>query len=258
MGLSYQVKAVTAAACLWAFSAQASTTTTSAPNTSSSTTSTSISNTISSTSATSPSGTPSLSIPGVTSLPDLPIILSVVPVKDSVDDKGLLQQQVFIDATRPINPTSCTSATPFNLTAGRLSTSGGQYLSTDRDVLYKPLGTSSRTHAIASTFSIVDGLLRWYSDAFYRGRARYCQIPATGLVYVTFHIEKTWPQDCGEVDVAVHLASQCNGGEIGPGAPILPTGVVSTTDVAMAMGTGTGGVRGGAARTSAEGGWDEL
>lgn len=125
-------------------------------------------------------------------------------------------------------------------------------------MVYKPFGVSSRTNSIATTFSVVDGLLRWYSDEFYRGRARYCQIASTGLLYVAFHIDKTWPADCEEVDIAVHLASQCQGGQIVPGGPILPTGPVSTTDVEMATGTGGGVVGSSSTPTSVKGYWDEL
>ncbi|OTA97615.1 hypothetical protein M434DRAFT_7832 [Hypoxylon sp. CO27-5] len=254
MGLSHRAKAV-AAACLLAFSAQASTTTTSSLTTRGSLTSTPTSDIISSTSATPPSGPSSSNIPGVTSLPDASIILNIVPPRDSINDK---KGTVFIDATRPTNPSSCTGATPFNLTAGRLS-SNGEHLSSDRDVLYKPFGVSSRPHPISTTFSVVDGFLRWYNDGFYRGRARYCQIASTGLLYVAFHIDKTWPVDCVEVDVAVHLAAQCQGGEIVPGGPILPTGPVSTTDVERATGTGVGAIGvGGSTPTVAKGSWDEL
>ncbi|OTA62680.1 hypothetical protein K449DRAFT_433585 [Hypoxylon sp. EC38] len=268
MGLSHHAKAVVAA-CLLAFSAQASTTTTSSLTTRGSITSTPSSDIISSTSATPPSGPSSSNIPGVTSLPDVSIILNIVPTRDSPDRKDTVSDKkgtVFIDATRPINPSSCTGATPFNLTAGRLS-SNGEYLSIDRDVLYKPFGVSSRPHPIATTFSVVDGFLRWYNDGFYRGRARYCQVASTGLLYVAFHIDKTWPAGCEEVDVAVHLAAQCQGGEIVPGGPILPTGLASTTGFERATGTGTGtgagtigggGGGGGSTPTVAKGSWDEL
>ncbi|KAI0835390.1 hypothetical protein F5Y06DRAFT_299535 [Hypoxylon sp. FL0890] len=285
---TYWVKAA-ATACLWVFSVQGSTTTTTAssPTTSGSVILTPTFNTISSTSATSPSGTSSSNIPGVTNLPGASIILSIVPMRDAKDAKRvqhtLEPDSIFIDTTRPPtpNPNSCTSASPFNLTAGRLS-SNGHFLSTHRAVLYQPLGTSSSrtnsistpittstTISISTSFSIVDGLLRWYNEEFYRGRARYCRVRESGTVYVVFHTEKTWPVGCEEVDVAVFLVERCRGGRIVPGRLIgqglagvaVTTAVGGTrTDMGTGMGVGTVGsvVGGGATATSGMGSWDEL
>ncbi|KAI1140836.1 hypothetical protein F5Y05DRAFT_288597 [Hypoxylon sp. FL0543] len=264
MGLSRLVK-LAAAGYLWALSAQASA---SSPTTSGSITAAPTPNSASSsTSATSPSGTASSHVPGVTHLPDVSIILSVVPAKGKSSQHADASRDgvfFFIDATRPRNARGCADASPFNLTSGRLSRHA-EALSADADVLYKPLGVSARAGAVSTTFSVVDGALRWYDSSFYGGRARYCAVG--GLVYVVFHIEKTWPAGCAEVDLAVFLASQCRGGEILPGAPIVPTGRAETTGVAV-TGTGTGvgmgagsvGVGGGrgATATAGTGSWDEL
>lgn len=129
--------------------------------------------------------------------------------------------------------------------------------------MYQPLTTTSFAHVnpregareIDTGFSVEDGFLRWYDAAFYGGRARYCRIKGTdeseegkggkgrgmGVVNAVFHINRTWPKGCEEVDVRVYRASECMDGKLVEGMRI---GEASTTAVASA--------------TTGAAGWDEL
>ncbi|KAF3064480.1 hypothetical protein GL218_02432 [Daldinia childiae] len=136
--------------------------------------------------------------------------------KDHHHDKGHSDKKHHHDkgfvGTAPANPLSCAEATTFDLTDGLIS-SGGEYLAKAGDVLYEPFTTSSK-HGVsaAGKFGVEDGYLRWYDDGFYGGRARYCQMPGSGQVYVTYHIDSTWPAGCKEVDLAVKPQSWCQDG----------------------------------------------
>ncbi|KAI0850013.1 hypothetical protein F5Y00DRAFT_268772 [Daldinia vernicosa] len=126
--------------------------------------------------------------------------------KDKGHDKG------YVGAP-PADPLSCADATTFYLTDGVIN-SGGEYLATGRDVLYEPLTASSpRGDSAAGKFAVENGYLRWYDDGFYGGQARYCQMPGSGQVYVTYHVESTWPEGCEEVDLAVRPESWCRDGD---------------------------------------------
>ncbi|XDG07732.1 hypothetical protein ABKA04_007347 [Annulohypoxylon sp. FPYF3050] len=240
------------------------------------TTTTTSSRTITHTSATSPAGksstTSSSHVSGVTHIPDTSIILSIVPVRtpqnnvfdsDSFDDSYEDSEgtPIFINATLPTLQTpSCADASPFNLTSGRLSYHG-KYLSTIADVVYQPLTTTSFAHVnpregareIDTGFSVEDGFLRWLDSAFYGGRARYCRIMGKeeggrgmGVVNAVFHINKTWPKGCEEVDVRVYKVSDCKDGKL-----------VEKTRI----GEGEGGearTTGVASATTGAAGWDEL
>ncbi|KAI1103998.1 hypothetical protein F4804DRAFT_308352 [Jackrogersella minutella] len=266
MWFSYRATTA-AAACLLAFPAVAMTQVTTSSTTTSlstlisamplTTTTTTVSKTMSSTSATSPSGTAPSNVPGVTHIPDVSIILSIVPARDSLsheDSEGVPgRRDGFVDITRPLNAHTCSSASHFSLTSGQLC-SHGEYLSTDRNVLYRPFAVSSHMGSITSTFSVVDGFLRWYDERFYQGRARYCREATLGQVYVAFHISKTWPAGCEEVDVKVYLESQCKDGEIVNGEPILGGRPVWTTGIMVAAET----ITGTELITSTRGIWGEL
>ncbi|OTB02897.1 hypothetical protein M426DRAFT_24329 [Hypoxylon sp. CI-4A] len=213
------------------------------------------------TSATSPSST-STNLPGITHIPDTSIILAVVPISNpsnhihAAPDQGAIdkhqqpkqQSRFFIDATGCTNAQSCRAATPFTLTHGRLSSStttnsntnsnsnsNTNSISTDRDIMFQPLLiTRHTTGTIASTFSVVDGLLRWFDPGFHQGRARYCLQPGSGILYVAFHNRKTWLPGCAEVDVEVYLAGQCREGEIVGGA-LVRHGIAGPVAVATAV-----------------------
>ncbi|KAI0897416.1 hypothetical protein F4806DRAFT_507888 [Annulohypoxylon nitens] len=229
------------------------------------TTTTTSSRTITHTSATSPAGkssTTSSHVPGVTHIPDTSIFLSIVPARSSHDPLDNFESiPIFINATLPTLQTpSCDNASPFNLTSGRLS-HHGKYLSTIADVVYQPLTTTSFAHVnpregareIDTGFSVEDGFLRWYDSAFYGGRARYCRIKGKeeggmgmGVVNAVFHISKTWPKGCEEVDVRVYRTSECRDGKVVEGTRI---------------GEGEGGearTTGVASATTGAAGWDEL
>ncbi|KAI1392379.1 uncharacterized protein F4822DRAFT_390838 [Hypoxylon trugodes] len=204
------------------------TTTTTSPQTTTTAATTSTPTPISPTTSTSPSG-----IPGIIDIPGTSIILSIIPTPNSANTKS----SIFIG---PGNPNTCTRATPFHLKSGQLSNSAdGQFISTKKDISFQPFSASSRQGPIATTFSVVNGRLHWYDSAFYQGRARYCRVASSGQVYIVFHIDKTWPDRCEEVDIAVHLASRCQGGEIVPGEFVLPSAEAGATGTAS---SGSGGV----------------
>ncbi|KAI0119536.1 hypothetical protein F4814DRAFT_412379 [Daldinia grandis] len=149
--------------------------------------------------------------------------------------------------TAPANPVSCTDATTFYLTDGAIS-SNGEYVMTGRGVSYEPFTASSaRGDHVAGKFGVEDGYLRWYDDGFYGGRARYCQMPGHGQVYVTYHADNTWPNGCEEVDLEVGLESWCRNGEYVPGGGEYPeeddhgyeTGYATTTGYTVHTGYGT-------------------
>ncbi|KAI0883710.1 uncharacterized protein GGS22DRAFT_194952 [Annulohypoxylon maeteangense] len=211
------------------------------------TTTTTTSRTITHTSATIPAGRTSTShesVPGVTHIPDSAIILSVERKHESQDSPETL----FISASTPFLTPSCASASAFNLTSSRLSLHGHP-LSTTADIVFQPLTTTKFPSAldgrmgIDTGFSVEDGYLRWYNGRFYGGRARYC-VTGGGMVNVVFHVSKTWPEGCEEVDLRVWGEGECGGdrvvegGRIGEGDEVRTTGVESMTPAAA--------------------GWDEL
>ncbi|KAI1454319.1 hypothetical protein F4805DRAFT_477662 [Annulohypoxylon moriforme] len=213
------------------------------------TTTTTTSRTITHTSATSPAGktsTSTESVPGVTHIPDSAIILSIVRANspqnnEHHDDFGDDLETLFIKTTTPSSPhltPSCASASAFNLTSGRLSRHE-KHVATNADVVFQPLGMTEYPSAlegamgIDTVFSVEDGYLRWYNERFYGGRARYCW--NKGMVEVVFHISKTWPEGCEEVDVRVFREGECRDGEVVEGERIgeieegRKVGEVSTT-----------------------------
>ncbi|KAI1206741.1 uncharacterized protein F4807DRAFT_463430 [Annulohypoxylon truncatum] len=236
---------------------------------------TTTSRTVTHTSATSPAGKTSTSpshVPGVTHIPDSPILLSIVPLlnpqsreRDS-SNGSWNPESLFVTTSTPFLTRSCANASPFNLISGRLSNANdGAHLSTIPDVVYQPLTTTTFAHAnpgraIDETFSVEDGYLRWYDARFYGGRARYCVSGEKEMVNVVFHINKTWPEGCEEVDVRVFRENECREGKVVEGVRIGGVEEVETGRMGgQARTTGTSVAAGvDASATTAPGGSDEL
>ncbi|OTB11491.1 hypothetical protein K445DRAFT_26653 [Daldinia sp. EC12] len=150
----------------------------------------------------------------------VPLVLAVVPARDPISrrdgenkhsKRGPLTRG-FVGAS-PADPYNCADATTYDLTDGSIS-SDGVYFTPGRDVSYEPFHPSSRGDSSApGKFVVEDGRLRWYDNGFYGGRARYCQMPGSGQVYVTFRIDSTWPAGCREVDLAAEPQASCKSGK---------------------------------------------
>ncbi|KAK7984810.1 hypothetical protein PG988_002432 [Apiospora saccharicola] len=170
------------------------------------------------------SATNSAGIPGVTDLPQTPVLLSVIPglvnaTNQKRDFAEMYRRQAlggFIGAAGPINPASCSDATPFNLTQGRLM-SGGEMIATDPNVPYIPMKVVPGG-SISTTFTVVNGILFWYNAAFFGGQAAFCQI-ASGQVYATFGAPGTGPANCNAVSIVVYQANQCQNGALSTATP---------------------------------------
>jgi hypothetical protein len=104
----------------------------------------------------------------------------------------------FVGGAGPVNPTDCSLATAFNITAGQLS-SGGELVSTNPGVPYQPFLTNATVGAISTTFSRLNGGLTWQNEAFVNSAADFCQ-DANGQVWVTFDGTAP-PFDCAAVQL---------------------------------------------------------
>ncbi|KAI1466518.1 uncharacterized protein F4812DRAFT_81627 [Daldinia caldariorum] len=225
MGLSNQARTAVAAGLL-AFSAQAAASANS-PSSSSRYTATST------VSLAKPS---SSAIPGVA---NVPMLLAVVPVGSTRRDTVIAGKnnrknakrgpaayyQGFVGAPAA-NPLGCADATAFDLSDGVVHHGDA---GAGRDVLYEPLAAVSSAVSEGAKYTpgrvvVEDGRLRWYDSEFYGGRARYCQMPGSGQVYVTFHVEDTWPEGCREVDLAAEPESSCRDGTLASGGGNLKGG----------------------------------
>ncbi|KAK8103736.1 uncharacterized protein PG998_010769 [Apiospora kogelbergensis] len=175
------------------------------------------------------------------------VILGVIPgfvnsTNQKRDLSELYRRQSlggFVGGAGPINPASCSDATPFNLTQGRL-TSGGQAVATDPGVPFMAIRVTPGG-SISTTFTVVNGILAWYNPAFFGGQAGFCQV-ASGQVFATFGAPGTGPAGCGTVSVVVYRATQCQNGAI-----------ISATPTTLAGPTATGGGDGGSGSGSGSG-----
>ena len=198
------------------------------------------------------SATNSAGLPGVTDLPQTPVLLSVIPGLVNVTNKKrdfaeMYRRQSlggFIGAAGPINPTSCSDATPFNLTQGRL-VSGGQFVATEPNVPFIELKVVP-AGSISTTFTVVNGVLFWYNAAFVGGQAGFCQV-ASGQVYATFGAPGTGPANCNTISIVVYQASQCQNGALSTAIPPIggPGGAGGPAATGTATGTGGAGSNGG-------------
>ncbi|KAI8627934.1 hypothetical protein F5Y19DRAFT_440450 [Xylariaceae sp. FL1651] len=183
------------------------------------------------TATSSPSGTAS-NVPGITNLPaGTLVILGVIPdIPAAKKKRGVwnMRRQVttggFVGNAGPVNPDSCDQASLFGVEDGQLL-AGGQDVATDPGVAYMafkvmPSGT------ISTTFSIVNGVLHWYNDAFTGGEAGFCQT-ADGQVFITFQGDAAAPANCNSVTIVVYMATQCVDGQIVPGSGTGGSGVTS-------------------------------
>ncbi|KAK7914854.1 hypothetical protein PG985_012557, partial [Apiospora marii] len=198
------------------------------------------------------SATSSAGIPGVTDLPQAPILLSVIPGLVNVTNKKrdfaeMYRRQSlggFIGGAGPVNPVSCSDATPFNLTQGRLE-SGGQFIATEPNVPFIEMKVVP-AGSISTTFTVVNGVLFWYNAAFVGGQAGFCQVPS-GQVYATFGGTGTGPAGCNTVSIVAYQASQCQNGALSTATPPIggPGGPSGPAPTGTATGTGGAGNNGG-------------
>ncbi|XXH02684.1 hypothetical protein Hte_009067 [Hypoxylon texense] len=176
-----------------------------------------------------PKGPHPSDVRGLTDIPYDALLLSVVPAghhsrphrRDGVGEFDLPQGiqhpppqpgNSFIGDDGFANAADCSEAAHFTLSKGRLSRNG-HFLTADPDFVYVPFARPLPTDAVAHTFSVVDGYLRWSNDRFFDGHAGFCQVPY-GQVYATFHNENTWPFNCEPVDIWVDLAGWCRDRQI--------------------------------------------
>lgn len=165
--------------------------------------STGFSNSSTSASATTSSG------PRITDMPSGSIILGVLhdlgaalnnTKRDLAQVARAEDAGAFVGGAGPLNPASCSDATQFNLTGGRL-TSGGEVVAVDPGVAYMPVHVADG--AISTTFAVVGGVLHWYNESFSGGEAGFCQDP-TGQFYFTFKDSTNWPTGCTSVSIVVY------------------------------------------------------
>ncbi|ETS87220.1 hypothetical protein PFICI_01048 [Pestalotiopsis fici W106-1] len=185
----------------------------------------------------------SSSAPTVTDRSD-PVILAVMPTSESdgmsgnaLQARGFRRQAGttagFVGGAGPVNPLSCTDATPFVLRNGEFF-SGSQRISTNPNAAYAPFKVEQQG-SISLLFSIVaDTYLTWTNDAFSGGSATFCQ-DQYGQVYALFVSQSAIPFQCTPVVLLVYSALQCRDGTLITQAPAISTPPV-TIDT-----TGTGG-----------------
>ena len=91
------------------------------------------------------------------------------------------------------NPTSCSQANLFLVFDGQLVDGSGA-VRVDPGVPYIEFATQP-TGSISTTFSLVDGRVRWFNETFFGGEAGFCRVPG-GQVYITFSAPEFWPAGC--------------------------------------------------------------
>ncbi|KAH8908184.1 hypothetical protein BR93DRAFT_604335 [Coniochaeta sp. PMI_546] len=117
----------------------------------------------------------------------------------------------FVGAAGPVNPSTCTLATPFDFVNGTLS-SGGEFVSTDPGIAYQPFWTTPTNGSILGTFALQNNVLVWSNDAFANTLADFCR-DDSGQVYVIFDGNAP-PFTCTAVQLVVYQAEACQNGTL--------------------------------------------
>ncbi|RSM00409.1 hypothetical protein CEP52_009118 [Fusarium oligoseptatum] len=162
------------------------------------------------------------------------IIFQVIPSTDP-EKRDLSKRALggYVASGGTVNPDVCTDADTFTLTSGQL-------LDNDIPIYYdgeefKLFGGQGPPpdDAITTTFENVGGSLRWVNPSLPNGQAGFCQVAASGQVYITF---SSRPEGCRPVTISVFTVEQCLNGELDARVPsdstsattANPTGVPSS------------------------------
>ncbi|KAK8128502.1 hypothetical protein PG984_009610 [Apiospora sp. TS-2023a] len=116
------------------------------------------------------------------------------PTKRDDTDPG------FVGDSQDPNPDSCSNAVRFRQSGGQLQRRG-RAVSVDPGVDYIDLANYAGG-SISTLFSVVDDTLQWNNDAFYEGRARFCQVDSE-TVYAVF-TNAGGPEGCSPVALVVY------------------------------------------------------
>jgi len=106
----------------------------------------------------------------------------------------------FVGDSQDPNPDSCSNAVRFRQSGGQLQRRG-RPVSADPGVDYIDLANYTGG-AISTVFSVVDDTLQWDNDAFYGGRASFCQVDSE-TVYAVF-TSAGGPKGCSPVALVVY------------------------------------------------------
>ncbi|RTE83586.1 hypothetical protein BHE90_001838 [Fusarium euwallaceae] len=145
------------------------------------------------------------------------IIFQVVPSTDP-EKRDLSKRALggYVASGGTVNPDVCTDADTFTLTSGQL-------LDNDIPIYYdgeefKLFGGQRPPpdDAITTTFENVGGSLRWVNPSLPNGQAGFCQVAASGQVYITF---SSRPEGCRPVTISVFTVEQCLNGELDARVP---------------------------------------
>ncbi|KAK6827748.1 hypothetical protein PG987_011089 [Apiospora arundinis] len=107
----------------------------------------------------------------------------------------------FVGDSRNPNPRSCSDAVRYRQSNGQLQRRG-RFISVDFGVDYIDM-TNFVGGSISTVFSVVNDTLQWDNEAFYNGRATFCQVD-NEIVYVVFKDIDRGPEGCTPVFLVVY------------------------------------------------------
>ncbi|KXH46047.1 hypothetical protein CSAL01_04265 [Colletotrichum salicis] len=132
-----------------------------------------------------------------------PMILFVAPGSPTNIIRNLEKRMPggFVNQNTNVDRQKCDAATVFSLVAGQLL-DGGVPVHYSPGESYKPLNAMGTppNNAIATTFDVFEGALRFYHPSLPGNQAGFCQ-DATGQVHVTF---TSRPPDCETVSLLAY------------------------------------------------------
>ncbi|RSL44930.1 hypothetical protein CEP54_014483 [Fusarium duplospermum] len=129
------------------------------------------------------------------------IIFQVVPSTDP-EKQDLSKRALggYVGSGAAVNPDVCTDADTFSLTSGQLLDNGIPiYYDGEEFKLFGGQGPPP-DDAISTTFQNIGGSLRWVNPSLPNGQAGFCQVAASGQVYITFSGQ---PEGCRPVTISV-------------------------------------------------------
>ncbi|KAK8051120.1 hypothetical protein PG993_002505 [Apiospora rasikravindrae] len=134
-----------------------------------------------------------------------PAIQTTTRMRPRIDLRKRDLADGFVGNRTDPNPDSCSDAVRFRQSDGRLQRRGRD-ISVDPGVDYINL-VNYAGGSITTTFSVANDTLQWTNDAFYDGRATFCQVGDDGPVYAVL-TSAGGPEGCSPVALVIYRGTQ--------------------------------------------------